>query len=629
LLSTFEARFDVSPEVSELLAQNACHWSWGLQKAWSLRYRQGFSKSSAYAELCKLGFTSKQVGSLLIAVDMRFAAIKELKKYEFKNLKIAIDKRESAISSKTRKIVSLTKRLGKLRLKRDKLAPQSGTPKSKTYVTVLSDIREADADLKFCINWVKQKTQALDAKRGKLASLDQTIESGRFNLCFGSSKLLAQRPGEHNAETTPFESLDDWQQAWSDARQSQWWSVGHTDQPCGNPEVQWIAEKNQLRIRLTDKVAHARMDALGIPHSGGNSKDMPARMACRFIVIDGVSFDSHNGKSGEWIQKAFGKQPVSMRLLYRRDSVGKVVWYVQASLDVDTGYKEETASNNLGGVLGVDLNAAGVAWSVAKPDGNRLVVDSKAMRGFIPWNLKGLTDLERKQIIGTAAKQFAEIAQELGVGIALENLDFTTKKLTMRAGQVSKRYNEMLSSMATSQFQSMVQRAAERVGVTIYMVNPAFSSVGGYTKYGRLNRCNADEAAAHWLGRQALFGVVWKTEGNTKFVKKQNERLVFAHLSATRTQSTKALADVQWKNVARALGKNRIVWGENFKNWFQLRVESASLSDTDRPSEEISMETKNGYQPGTSRPLGGASTDVLFGKRVDRLHKKPESGFVH
>jgi IS605 OrfB family transposase len=417
--------------------------------------------------------------------------------------------------------------------------------------------------------------------------------------------------------------------AWNDARQNQWWSVGATEKPCGNPEVQWLPDTKQLRIRLTDKVAHARMDALGIPHSAGKSSDMPARMACRFIVVEGVSFDSHHGKAGEWLQKAFGKQPVSMRVLYRRDAAGNVVWYAQASLDVDTGYKEETASNNLGGVLGVDLNANGVAWSVVKPDGNRLVVDSKAVRGFIAWNLKDLTDLERKQVIGAATKQLASIAQELGVGIALENLDFATKKLTMRAGQVSKRYNELLSSMATNQFQTMVQRAAERVGVTVYLVNPAFSSVGGYTKYGRLNRCNADEAASHWLARQALFGMVWKTQGNIKFVKKQNERLVFAHLSVTRTQSTKALADVQWKNVARALGKNRKLWGENFKTWFQYRVESASLSDKDRPSEDASMEMKNGSQPGPSRPLGGASENALFGKRVDRLRNNSVSVFVH
>ena len=135
---------------------------------------------------------------------MRFSAIKELKKYEFKNLQIAIEKRESAISAKNRKVVSLTKRLVKLRLKRDKLAPQSEATRSKKYVTVLSEIREANADLNFCINWVKQKTRVLEAKKGKLESLDNTIESGKFSLCFGSSKLLAQRPNEHNAETTPF-----------------------------------------------------------------------------------------------------------------------------------------------------------------------------------------------------------------------------------------------------------------------------------------------------------------------------------------------------------------------------------------------------------------------------------------
>lgn len=619
----------MTPEVSGLLAQNASHWSWGLHKAWSLRYRQGLNERSTYAELCKLGFTSKQVGSILIAVDMRYKAIKELKEYEFKNLELGIEKRIQAISTKNRKIQSLTKRQERLRLKRDKLAPKLGKTRSAKYMAVLAEIRNADADLKFCINWVKQKSRVLDSKKGKLTSLDKTIERGHFSLCFGSSKLLSQRPGKHNAETTPFHSVNEWKEAWSNARQSQWWSVGATDKPCGNPEVQWLPETKQLRIRLTDKVAHARMDAAGVARTGGKSADMTARMTCRFIVVDGVSFDSHHGKAGAWVEKVFGKQPVSMRVLFRRDSGGNVVWYVQASLDVDTGYKEETASNNLGGVLGVDLNANGVSWSVSKPDGNRLVVDSKAVRGFIAWNLKDLTDLERKQVIGTATKQLASIAQELGVGIALENLDFATKKLTMRAGQVSKRYNEMLSSMATSQFQTMAQRAAERVGVTTYLVNPAFSSVGGYTKYGRLNRCNTDEGAAHWLARQALFGSVWKTQGNINFVKKQNERLVFAHLSVTRTQSTKALADVQWKNVARALGKNRKLWGENFKNWFLCRVESASLSDKDRPSEEISMEMKNGFQPGTSRTLGGASENALFGKHVDRLHNHSVSGFVH
>ena len=96
---------------------------------------------------------------------MRFSAIKELKKYEFNNLQLAIEKRESAIATKNRKIQSLTKRLDKLRLKRDKLARELGNGRSAKYIAVLAEIRKNDADLKFCINWVKQKTQALDAKK--------------------------------------------------------------------------------------------------------------------------------------------------------------------------------------------------------------------------------------------------------------------------------------------------------------------------------------------------------------------------------------------------------------------------------------------------------------------------------
>lgn len=64
-----------------LLAENASHWSWGLRKAWSSLYRQRLSRAQAYAELKKLGFTSKQVESLLTAVEMKRAGLVEAAKY--------------------------------------------------------------------------------------------------------------------------------------------------------------------------------------------------------------------------------------------------------------------------------------------------------------------------------------------------------------------------------------------------------------------------------------------------------------------------------------------------------------------------------------------------------------------
>jgi hypothetical protein len=86
---------------------------------------------------------------------------------------------------------------------------------------------------------------------------------------------------------------------------------------------------------------------------------------------------------------------------------------------------------------------------------------------------------------------------------------------------------------------------------------------------------NADTSAALWLGRQALYGTVWKTDGAKCFVKKHDERLVFSHLPATPKRSKTALAGAQWRDVARALGKKRNLWGENFRSWVLDRVETA------------------------------------------------------
>jgi hypothetical protein len=87
---------------------------------------------------------------------------------------------------------------------------------------------------------------------------------------------------------------------------------------------------------------------------------------------------------------------------------------------------------------------------------------------------------------------------------------------------------------------------------------------------------NADTSAALWLGRQALYGDICKTDGTQYFVKKEPERLVFSHLRATPMQRMTALSDVQWKDVARGLGVNRKLWGAKFHQWFLRQVEAAS-----------------------------------------------------
>jgi hypothetical protein len=319
-----------------------------------------------------------------------------------------------------------------------------------------------------------------------------------------------------------------------------------------------------------------------------------------------VDFTSHKGAARQALQAACGRQPVTMRILTRLQPDGAVAWYLQASIDVATGFDPATAARREQSVLGLDFNAGGVAWCVVKPDGNRLVERGAAHQGFVPWDLKHKTDAERKQAIGTVVQQMARHAEALQVAVAVENLDFAAKKLAMRAGAVNKPYNAMLSSLASAQFAELMARACEKRHVTLHGVNPSYSSVG-WVKYGRLNRCSVDAAAAHWLARQALFGTVWKMAGVVQYVKKQDDRLVFPHLSATRMQRMKARAGVQWRDVSRGLGWDRRQWGRKFQAWCSAQVDAASSPMSCGEPEPLANRPglKRGIQPGATSSLGG------------------------
>lgn len=581
MLHTFETRLTVNAETDALLATQAARWSWGLRKAWVLLYRRRLTSPQAYAELMRHDFTSAQVGSLLMSAEMRHAGLVELKKYERKQLELAIDRRERAVVDKNKKVSALTKRRAKLRVQREKFAPKPGRERAKRFLEVLRKLREIEMELNFCLNWVVQKERVLRDKRGTLKRLKDVISAGQYSLCFGSKKLLAQRPTILNADTTPFGSEEAWRAAWDNARDGQWWAVGHTDEVSGNKEVRWLPESNQLRIRLTDRLAHQRMDEREVPRSGTQQKFMPLRMQCRFVVLDGVDFTSHKGGARAALLDAFGKRPVTMRVLSRLQEDGSRAWYVQASLDVPTNFETSRPLTRESGVLGLDFNARGVAWCAVKPDGNRL----KDQHGFMPWQLKGLPAAERKQVIGTTVAQLARHAKRLQLSLAIESLDFSTKRLIARVGAVNKRYNDMLASLPSSQFEQLTLRACEKQHLTLYSVNPVYSSIGGFAKYGRSNRMNADTSAALWIGRQALLADVLKDEGPRLYMKHFDERLVFSHLPATPMQRMTALAGAQWKDVAWGLGSNRRLWGVKLRRWFELQVETASRTGSKVPEQ--------------------------------------------
>ena len=135
-------------------------------------------------------------------------------------------------------------------------------------------------------------------------------------------------------------------------------------------------------------------------------------------------------------------------------------------------------------------------------------------------------------------------------------------------------YNKMLSSFAKKQFSDMITRKTERLGMNLYLVNPAYSSIGGFSKYGIMNKLPVDIAASLWLARQALYGEVYKEENRNnisyvRYVKKYKEAVVFPYDNLSKQSKREMNHKVEWNTIVLALGKNRISWYKNFMKYIK------------------------------------------------------------
>ena len=92
------------------------------------------------------------------------------------------------------------------------------------------------------------------------------------------------------------------------------------------------------------------------------------------------------------------------------------------------------------------------------------------------------------------------------------------------------------------------------------MINPVFSSIGGFVKYGLINKVPVDLAASHWLARQALFGICYKTENNINYIKKYEEAITIPYRIKPKQSKKLDNLSFKWKDLALALGKDRKLW---------------------------------------------------------------------
>ncbi len=148
------------------------------------------------------------------------------------------------------------------------------------------------------------------------------------------------------------------------------------------------------------------------------------------------------------------------------------------------------------GLLGVDLNVDHIAWSNINSKGQ--LVKS----GVFEFDLKGKSTGQSTKIIEAEAIGLVDLAVKLNKPIVLEKLNTTKSKVSNPYG--NKKANRKMSAFAYDKLITAIKNRADKMGVAVYEVNPAYTSQIGKMKYMKRLGISIHQAASYVIARRAM-----------------------------------------------------------------------------------------------------------------------------
>src|ERR1700730_1722659 len=182
------------------------------------------------------------------------------------------------------------------------------------------------------------------------------------------------------------------------------------------------------------------------------------------------------------------KQAISYR--FKRDDKG---WRIFVSVHVQAA---PIVTNEQLGRIGIDINSDHLSLVETDRFGNPI---RKETHGLC---LNGKSTNQTKALIGEASKKVVEVAKKAKKPIVLEKLDFKQKKASLREKGTS--FARMLSSFAYSSILTHIKSRAQKEGVEVQEVNPAYTSIIGRVKFSKRCGLSIHHAAALVIARRSL-----------------------------------------------------------------------------------------------------------------------------
>jgi transposase, IS605 orfB family len=305
-------------------------------------------------------------------------------------------------------------------------------------------------NLKIKIYWKQNK---LNTKKQKLKNLEKELETGKYKVCFGTKNLLQKDYSKFIKK-----------------RDSEIYFLGRAgDKTCNNNfQVEYNSKINQFYFRIRKEIDLE------------NDK----------FVYGQFNF---NNKTYTNLLKNLLRTKESA-LTYRiKFKDNKVLLQIIYNFEHN---KDLCVTRSSYGVVGVDFNKGFVSVSETDKYGNLINtfnIDYQYSKGNQTTN-----DF---QSIATKLKDYC---LSTGKDLVIEKLNFTKKKDNLISKR-GKKYNEMLSSLAYSKFDSIITSKCARNRIFLHKVNPAWTSWIAKQKYCPKMKLNIHSGASYVIARRGMF----------------------------------------------------------------------------------------------------------------------------
>lgn len=297
------------------------------------------------------------------------------------------------------------------------------------------------------------KKQKLNRLKQKLANLTYQIETSSFKLCFGTKRLLQRDYIE-----------------FVERRDSQMTFVGAKCEVSCNQQLQlkYNFKDNQFKVKM-------RKDFGGFKELKGSDR----------FVFGKVYFRHHKDKIVRILKEK--SSPLSFKVIKRNNR-----YYLYCTFEIQLD-SDDFLTRSTYGTIGLDFNKGFITLSETNRYGNLVQTQ------FLPYRFKSgnKTRTDLQQIVA----KVVNLSLSAGKDLCIENLNFNSKKAKTETKQ-GKKYNEMIHSLAYSQFIDLVETTAYRNKVFIRKVNPAWTSWIAKQKYCPQMKLNVHVGASFVIARR-------------------------------------------------------------------------------------------------------------------------------